>query len=130
MAISIEAFTREDGRGRISLLDPTREYGAHRAELLAACERVLGRMQLLGGEELHAFATEMASYLGTRHACGAASGTDALWLARKHESPPERECPAMPTGAATQGSDEDGRDHWRTRLQGRCEPLGSVRSTS
>jgi dTDP-4-amino-4,6-dideoxygalactose transaminase len=38
-------------------------------------------MQLLGGEELHAFKAEMAAYLGTRRACGVASGTDALWLA-------------------------------------------------
>ena len=81
MARSIEALPREDRRDRISLLDPAREYHAHRAELLAACERVLGRMQLLGGEERHAFETEMAAYLGTRRVCGVASGTDALWLA-------------------------------------------------
>jgi dTDP-4-amino-4,6-dideoxygalactose transaminase len=70
MARSIEALPREDRRDRISLLDPAREYHAHRAELLAACERVLGRMQLLGGEERHAFETEMAAYLGTRRVCG------------------------------------------------------------
>ena len=81
MVTSIEPLAREDGRGRISLLDPTREYEAHRTELLAACQRVLGRMQLLGGEEQRAFETEMAAYLGTRRACGVASGTDALWLA-------------------------------------------------
>jgi dTDP-4-amino-4,6-dideoxygalactose transaminase len=81
MARSIEALPREDRRDRISLLDPAREYHAHRAELLAACERVLGRMQLLGGEERHAFETEMAAYLGTRRVCGVALGTEALWLA-------------------------------------------------
>jgi dTDP-4-amino-4,6-dideoxygalactose transaminase len=38
-------------------------------------------MQLLGGEELRGFESEMATYLGVRHVRGVASGTDALWLA-------------------------------------------------
>ena len=66
---------------RIALLDLTREYAAHRRELLAACERVLDRMHLLGGEEVRGFETEMATYLGVRHVRGVASGTDALVLA-------------------------------------------------
>ena len=66
---------------RIALLDLTREYGAHRRELLAACERVFERMHLLGGEEVRGFETEMAAYLGVRHVRGVASGTDALVLA-------------------------------------------------
>lgn len=65
---------------RVRLLDLRREYRAHRAELLAACERVLDRMQLLGGEELASFEAEMAAYLGTPHVRGVASGTDALAL--------------------------------------------------
>jgi dTDP-4-amino-4,6-dideoxygalactose transaminase len=69
------------GRTRIPLLDLTREYRAHRGELLAACERVLSRMHLLGGEEVARFEAEMAAYLGVRHARGVASGTDALLLA-------------------------------------------------
>jgi len=51
-----------------------------RDELLAACERVLDRMQLLGGEEVRAFESEIAAYLGAAHARGVASGTDALRL--------------------------------------------------
>jgi UDP-N-acetyl-3-dehydro-alpha-D-glucosamine 3-aminotranferase len=66
---------------RIPLLDLRREFAAHRADLLAACERVLDRMQLLGGEEVRAFEAEMAGYLGIRHVRGVASGTDALALA-------------------------------------------------
>ena len=85
MARSIEALAREDRRDHISLLDPAREYHVHRAELLAACERVLGRMQLRGSAERHAFETEMAAYLGTRRVCGVASGTEALWLAVRSE---------------------------------------------
>jgi dTDP-4-amino-4,6-dideoxygalactose transaminase len=66
--------------GRVALLDLTREYQASRRELLGACERVLERMHLLGGEEVRAFESEMAAYLGVRHVRGVASGTDALLL--------------------------------------------------
>ncbi len=67
--------------GRVRLIDLGREYGACRDELLAACDRVFERMQLLGGEELRAFETEMAAFLGARFVRGVASGTDALRLA-------------------------------------------------
>src|SRR3989442_11027142 len=78
----MEALARRvAGERRVALLDLTREYRAYRHELLAACERVLERMQLLGGEEVRAFESEMAAYLGVRHVRGVASGTDALWLA-------------------------------------------------
>ena len=72
---------RQPAVSRVPLLDLTREYDAHRAELLGACERVLDRMHLLGGEELKAFEQEMAAYLGVAHVRGVASGTDALRLA-------------------------------------------------
>jgi dTDP-4-amino-4,6-dideoxygalactose transaminase len=78
----MEALARKAASsGRVGLLDLTREYRAHRRELLGACERVLERMHLLGGEEVRAFETEMAAYLGVRHVRGVASGTDALLLA-------------------------------------------------
>src|SRR5438046_798374 len=78
----MEALARRAaGERRVALLDLTREYRAHRHELLAACERVLERMQLLGGEEVRAFESEMAAYLGVRQVRGVASGTDALALA-------------------------------------------------
>ena len=78
----MEALARRvAGERRVALLDLTREYRASRHELLAACERVLERMQLLGGEEVRAFESEMAAYLGVRQVCGVASGTDALALA-------------------------------------------------
>src|SRR5438128_6229369 len=79
---SMEALARRAaGQRRIALLDLTREYRAYRHELLAACERVLEGMQLLGGEEVRAFESEMAAYLGVRQVRGVASGTDALALA-------------------------------------------------
>ena len=65
---------------RIRLIDLGREYHTIRDQLLAACERVLDRMQLLGGEEVRAFEAEMAAFLGAAHATGVASGTDALRL--------------------------------------------------
>src|SRR5919198_3020158 len=78
----MEALARRAaGERRVALLDLTREYRAYRDELLAACDRVLERMQLLGGEEVRAFEAEMAAYLGVRHVRGVASGTDALLLA-------------------------------------------------
>jgi dTDP-4-amino-4,6-dideoxygalactose transaminase len=66
---------------RVRMIDLRREYHASREDLLAACDRVLDRMQLLGGEELRAFETEMAAFLGARFVRGVASGTDALRLA-------------------------------------------------
>jgi dTDP-4-amino-4,6-dideoxygalactose transaminase len=78
----MEALARKAASGsRVALLDLSREYRAYRRELLAACERVLDRMQLLGGEEVRSFENEMAAYLGVRHVRGVASGTDALLLA-------------------------------------------------
>jgi dTDP-4-amino-4,6-dideoxygalactose transaminase len=62
------------------MIDLGREYRGIREELLAACERVFDRMQLLGGEELRAFETELAAFLGANHVKGVASGTDALRL--------------------------------------------------
>ncbi len=78
----MEALARKAaGEKRVALLDLTREYRAYRHQLLAACERVLERMHLLGGEEVGAFEAEMAAYLGVRLVRGVASGTDALALA-------------------------------------------------
>jgi dTDP-4-amino-4,6-dideoxygalactose transaminase len=78
----MEALARKaEGRDRVALLDLTREYRAYRRELLAACERVLEGMHLLGGEEVRGFESEMAAYLGVQHVRGVASGTDALALA-------------------------------------------------
>lgn len=70
----------EPAQGRIALLELAREYRAYRQDMLGACERVLDRMHLLGGEEVRSFEAEMARYLGVRHVRGVASGTDALSL--------------------------------------------------
>src|SRR5438046_1118408 len=77
----MEALARTALRTRVPLMDLRREYRAHRTELLAACERVFGRMQLVGGEEVRALEAEAAAYLGVRHVPGVAAGTDALTAA-------------------------------------------------
>src|SRR5437867_7825481 len=77
----MQALARPAVQTRVALLDLTREFRAHHRELVAASERVFGRMHLLGGDEVRAFESEMATYLGVRHVRGVASGTDALWLA-------------------------------------------------
>ncbi|HLK11695.1 MAG TPA: DegT/DnrJ/EryC1/StrS family aminotransferase [Candidatus Binatia bacterium] len=76
----MEALARAEAHQRVPLMDLTREFRAHRHEILAACEHVLARMHLLGGEEVRAFEAEAAAYLGVRHVRGVGSGTDALRL--------------------------------------------------
>ena len=67
----MEALARTALRTRVPLMDLRREYRALRTELLAACERVFGRMQLFGGEEVRAFEAEAAAIW--------AYGTSAGW---------------------------------------------------
>ena len=66
---------------RVRLLELKREYEAHRQEFLDACDDVLSRMHLLGGEQSRTFEAELATYLGVKAVAGVASGTDALRLA-------------------------------------------------
>ncbi|MCX8072044.1 MAG: DegT/DnrJ/EryC1/StrS family aminotransferase [Candidatus Binatia bacterium] len=68
------------GSIHVPLLDLKREYESIRSELAAEWERVLQRMHLLKGENVSAFEEEIARFVGTTHAIGVASGTDALLL--------------------------------------------------
>src|SRR5262249_5980249 len=78
----MEAVARAaEARSRVPLLDLTREFEQSRTQFLDACERVLARMHLLGGDELKAFESEMATFLRVRYVRGVGSGTDALRLA-------------------------------------------------
>jgi dTDP-4-amino-4,6-dideoxygalactose transaminase len=56
-------------------------YEAHKEELRAAALRVLDSGWYIGGREVEAFEQAFARYVGTAHAVGCASGTDALILA-------------------------------------------------
>ncbi len=65
----------------IPLLDLKREYTLIRDEVQQAWTATLATMHLLKGENVAAFEREIATYIGTPHAIGVASGTDALLLA-------------------------------------------------
>ncbi len=65
----------------VPLLDLKREYTLIREEVQEAWAATLATMHLLKGENVSAFEHEIAAYIGTPHAIGVASGTDALLLA-------------------------------------------------
>jgi len=63
------------------MLDLGRQYAAIRDQILAAVERVFSSQHFILGAEVEALESELATFTGTAHAVGCASGTDALWLA-------------------------------------------------
>jgi dTDP-4-amino-4,6-dideoxygalactose transaminase len=63
---------------RIPILDLAPEIELLWDDLNAAFQRVLRSGQFIGGPEVEAFEREVADYLGTKHAVGVNSGTDAL----------------------------------------------------
>jgi dTDP-4-amino-4,6-dideoxygalactose transaminase len=64
----------------IPMLDLTREHAILGDEIQRAWRAVLHDMHLLNGPEAAAFESEIAAYLGSAHARGTSSGTDALVL--------------------------------------------------
>ncbi len=73
--------TGGSGIGMILCCNPQAQYLAHKSEIDAAVARVLQKGRYILGEEVRAFETEFASYIGATHAIGVASGTEALHLA-------------------------------------------------
>jgi len=65
----------------VPLLDLAAQHGPLRAELLAAVARVLDSNHFILGAEVEAFERELGAVVGTRHAVGVSSGTDALLVA-------------------------------------------------
>lgn len=65
----------------IPILDLDPEIDARWDELTEAFHRVLRSGQFINGPEVAAFEQEVAGYLGTAHAIGVNSGTDALVIA-------------------------------------------------
>jgi len=63
---------------QIPVLDLKPQYESIREEVHAAIDRVLESGQFIMGPEVKAFETEVAAYLGVKHAIGVNSGTDAL----------------------------------------------------
>lgn len=64
----------------IPFLDLGEVNGRWRAELLAACARVIDSGWYIGGEELGAFEREFAAWCGSAECVGVANGLDALTL--------------------------------------------------
>jgi dTDP-4-amino-4,6-dideoxygalactose transaminase len=60
--------------------NPAAGYRAQKAEIDAAVERVFASGSFVLGREGEVFESEFAKWLGTSHAVGCASGTDALGL--------------------------------------------------
>src|SRR5579859_793570 len=65
----------------IPLLDLRRQFDPIRAEVMREVERVIESQRFILGEDVERFERNFASYCGTEHAIGCASGTDALELA-------------------------------------------------
>jgi dTDP-4-amino-4,6-dideoxygalactose transaminase len=61
--------------------NPGASYVAQRQEIDAAVARVLAKGRYILGDEVEAFETEFAAYLGVESAVGVACGTDAIELA-------------------------------------------------
>jgi dTDP-4-amino-4,6-dideoxygalactose transaminase len=65
----------------IQMVDLTTQYKKIKPEIDEAIHRVLDSGQYILGKEVGEFESAAAGYLGTRHAIGCASGTDALQVA-------------------------------------------------
>lgn len=66
---------------KIPLIDMVAQYRSVQTEIDDAIRQVLEAGQFILGPSVAAFEKEVADYLGTEHAVGVASGTDALILA-------------------------------------------------
>lgn len=64
----------------VPFFDLTEQYHSIRSELDGALRRVVEGQQFILGPEVEALESELAAYLGVRHAVTCASGTDALLL--------------------------------------------------
>lgn len=62
-------------------VDLSREYASIAPEIRAKLDRVFRSGRVVLGEEVKEFEKRFAAFVGTRHAVGLASGTDALFLA-------------------------------------------------
>jgi dTDP-4-amino-4,6-dideoxygalactose transaminase len=65
----------------VPMLDFSREYGAIRAEILAAITEVCDTQKFILGPAVERFEKAAAEACGVPYALGCASGTDAIWLA-------------------------------------------------
>ena len=67
----------------IAQTDPRAEYRTYQDEINQAIQAVLDSGRYILSAEVQAFEREFAEFIGARFGIGAASGTDALYLALK-----------------------------------------------
>ncbi|MGZ8423999.1 MAG: aminotransferase class I/II-fold pyridoxal phosphate-dependent enzyme, partial [Candidatus Binatia bacterium] len=66
---------------KIPIVDLRAQYAVIRDQVRDAIDAVAESQQFILGPAVNQFETEMAAFLGCRHAVGVASGSDALLLA-------------------------------------------------
>ncbi len=74
-------MTNAGGPMTVKLLDLAAQYERIEEEIRAAIDEVLSSQQFILGRKVEELEREIASYCGTAHAVGVASGTDAILLA-------------------------------------------------
>jgi dTDP-4-amino-4,6-dideoxygalactose transaminase len=67
----------------IPMLDIKAQHEPIKEEIKSALKDILESGRFILGDNVINFEKEAASYLGTQHAVGLASGTDALYLSRE-----------------------------------------------
>lgn len=73
--------TQERGEQPVPFLDLSGQYLSLQQDVRAAIQRVLDRVEYIGGPEVTLFEQEFAGYLGAAHCVALSSGTAALTLA-------------------------------------------------
>lgn len=74
------ASTHKECTMIVPFYDSTREYRARKADFDAAVGNVMARGDFILGNEVSEFEKEAAAWLGTKHAIGVGSGSEALVL--------------------------------------------------
>lgn len=84
---------------RIPLVDVAASYLSQKRAIDRAIEKILRSATFILGSEVAQFEEEFTSYLGTKHAVGVASGTDALILSLKALSMKEHDEVIVPANS-------------------------------
>jgi len=66
---------------KINFIDLKRQYKNYKSEIDSEIAKVLESSQFIGGVKLETFENNLKHYVGSKHAIGCSSGTDALLLA-------------------------------------------------
>ncbi|TEY02655.1 DegT/DnrJ/EryC1/StrS aminotransferase family protein [Campylobacter sp. US33a] len=67
----------------MNFINLAKQYETYKQEIDNAISEVLSSTSFIGGAKLNEFETNLAKYVGVKHAIGCSSGTSALYLALK-----------------------------------------------